>query len=74
MLSSKFASLLFDQIPDRRVVGTDRNTHLLICCINQIVPGFVTYHLNKGGFRSFFQWDHPFKTTAITIFLFGTVV
>ena len=23
--SSKFASLLFDQIPNRRVVGTDRN-------------------------------------------------
>ena len=32
MLSSKYASLLFDQIPDRRVVGTDRNTHLLTCC------------------------------------------
>ena len=24
--SSKFASLLFDQIPNRREVGTDRNT------------------------------------------------
>ena len=38
--SSKFASLLFDQTPNRRVVGTD------IFCIDQIVPGFIVYYLN----------------------------
>ena len=40
--SSKFASLLFDQIPYRMVVGTDWNA----ICIHRIVPGFVVYYLN----------------------------
>ena len=48
--SGGFASILFDQgVPKKlptTVPSSQSEPHLMIFCINQIVPGFVVYHLN----------------------------
>jgi hypothetical protein len=49
--SGGFASLLFDQGVPKKLPTTAPSSqsehHLMVFCINQIVPGFVVYHLNS---------------------------
>ena len=49
--SSKFASVLFDQEFQIWVDWNWLERHLLVFCIDPIVPGFVVYYVNLSKFR-----------------------
>ena len=58
--SSKFASVLFDQGFQIWVGWNWSERHLLVFCINPIVPGFVVYYVNCS-------WHWQFQCDAYSI-------
>ena len=58
--SSKFSSVLFDQGFQIWVGWNWSERHLLVFCINPIVPGFVVYYVNCS-------WHWQFQCDAYSI-------
>ena len=67
--SGGFASLSFDQGVPKKLPTSPSERHLMVFCINQIVPGFVVYYLNFKATHGCTEFDVTYLRIYLITYL-----